>query len=200
MQGRFVICWFPVDAIFFLCLVRLLSQPDFYRILINFISILCAYICRYEFWISLSVTPWTAAVQPHCFFQWFTALFSGILLFNLKKKKSFCGWEHFEKVQIHASCNALKDVKKKTQKRTHQRHKRNCKNRALNDFSPYSEMCLQFNCFGRHNTTTLAMQFRFRTRWNMQMNEKKKNTKTLRWEKKLSSSDARTNSDKDELN
>lgn len=105
--------------IFFLCLVRLLSQPDFYRILINFISILCAYICRYEFWIFLSITPWAEAVQSHCFFHRFTTLFSGILLFNLKKKKSFCGWEHFEKVQIHASCNALKDVKKNTQKHTY---------------------------------------------------------------------------------
>lgn len=123
--------FFIIDAIF-IFMIRLLSQPDFYRILINFISIFMR-LCRYKLWPlililvrSFSLSLLTRNCISLCCIDnslshRFTSFHHKILLFNLKKKTSFCGWEHFEKVQTHVQCwrtNARGTEKRRDEEKT----------------------------------------------------------------------------------
>lgn len=118
--------------LFFHSMIRLLSQPDFYRILINFISIFMR-LCRYKLWPlililvrSFSLSLLTRNCISLCCIDnslshRFTSFHHKILLFNLKKKTSFCGWEHFEKVQTHVQCwrtNARGTEKQRDEEKT----------------------------------------------------------------------------------
>lgn len=138
---------FIIDAIF-IFMIRLLSQPDFYRILINFNSIFMR-LCRYKLWplvlihihirtslLSLSLLILrciSLCCIDNSLSHRFTSFHRKILLFNLRKEKSFCGWEHFEKVQTHVQCRCTNA--KGTEKRN--RRRRWSEKRASNHFISY---------------------------------------------------------------
>lgn len=89
--------FFIGDAIF-IFMIRLLSQPDFYRILMNFISIFMR-LCRYKLWSLIRICSFLLALLTlGCIFlcridnslsHRFTSFHHKILLFNLRRKNHF---------------------------------------------------------------------------------------------------------------
>lgn len=118
---------FFIDAIF-IFMIRLLSQPDFYRILINFISIFIR-LYRCELWPVFILLLFLALTtcSRRCillfpidksFSHRFTSFHHKILLFNLRKKNHFADENILKKYKhmCNVRCTNAKETEKKKQK------------------------------------------------------------------------------------